>query len=110
MTDRIASQKTSSAKRLTELTLLYQFSNTMLSTIRLNKLTHLLLTVLTSGGSTLFGRAILFLRNEKSGVLQGMLGVTHDTSEGLQIIGGEDPLGSHWEISEEVMASQRATD
>ena len=109
MTDRISPHKSASTKRLTELTLLYQFSNTMLSTIRLNKLTHLLLTVLTSGGSTLFGRAILFLSNEKSGVLQGMLGVTHESSDGLQIIGGEDSLSSHWEISEEVMGSQRAT-
>jgi len=109
MTDRVSSHLTATAKQITELTLLYQFSNTMLSTIRLNKLTHLILTALTSGNAMLFGRAILFLTNEKSGVLQGMLGVTRDTSEGLQIIGGEGALSSRWDISEEVIASQRAS-
>ena len=107
MADRFTSNKAAS-KRITELTLLYQFSNTMLSTIRLNKLTHLLLTALTSGDSMLFDRATLFLRNEKSGVLQGMLGVTRDSSEELQIIGGEDALSSRWDISEEVIDRQRS--
>ena len=110
MAVRIPSQKSPATKQFTELRLLYQFSNTMLSTIRLNKLTHLILTVLTTGESMLFGRAILFLRNEKSGVLQGMLGVTRDTSECLQIIGGEDALRSRWDISEEVIARQRSTE
>jgi two-component system sensor histidine kinase HydH len=109
MTDRIYSQKHATTKHITELTLLYQFSNTMLSTIRLNKLTHLILTALTSGKAMLFGRAILFLRNEKTGVLQGMLGVTRETSEGLEIVGGEDSLSSYWDISEEVIAHQLAS-
>ncbi len=108
MADRFTSNKAAATKRITELTLLYQFSNTMLSTIRLNKLTHLLLTALTSGESMLFDRATLFLRNEKSGMLQGMLGVTRDTSEELQIIGGEDALSSRWDISDEVIDRQRS--
>jgi signal transduction histidine kinase len=109
MDDRIPSHN-EAAKQLTELTLLYQFSNTMLSTIRLNKLTHLVLTALTSGSVLLFDRAILFLSNEKSGVLLGMLGVIRDASEGLQIIGGEDTLSSRWDISEEVIAHQLASE
>lgn len=107
MADRFTSNKAAATKRITELTLLYQFSNTMLSTIRLNKLTHLLLTALTSGESMLFDRATLFLRNEKSGILQGMLGVTRATSEELQIIGGEDALSSRWDISDEIIDRQR---
>jgi two-component system sensor histidine kinase HydH len=110
MADRIPSEKAVTTKQFTELTLLYQFSNTMLSTIRLNKLTHLILTALTSGNAMLFGRAILLLRNEKSGVLQGMLGVTREASEGLQIIGDEDALSSRWDISEEVIARQLASE
>ncbi|MDA8412788.1 MAG: ATP-binding protein [Desulfobacteraceae bacterium] len=110
MTDRISSQPDATARQITQLTLLYQFSNTLLSTIRLNKLTHLILTALTSGNTKLFGRAMLFLRNEKSGVLQGMLGVTRDTSDGLRIIGNEESLSSRWDISEEVIAHQLATD
>jgi signal transduction histidine kinase len=89
-----------------ELTLLYQFSNTMLSTIRLNKLTHLVLTALTTPSSNLFERAFLFLRNEKSNVLQGMLGVTRQTAMGLQIVGGREALESRWDISDEEISLQ----
>lgn len=96
--------------RLSELTLLYQFSNTMLSTIRLNKLTHLILTAITSPSSNLFERSVLFLRNEKSDVLQGMLGVTRNNSENLQIIGGQDTLDSRWDISDETISQQRSTE
>lgn len=96
------------AQQLNELALLYQFSNTMLSTIRLNKLTHLILTALTSGQAPLFERSMLFLRNEKSGTLQGMLGVTEETAEGLMVIGGgeENSLVSRWDISDEMIARQ----
>jgi len=110
MADQASPQIAATTKQVTELTLLYQFSNTMLSTIRLNKLTHLILTALTSDMLMLFDRALLFLTNEKSGVLQGMLGVTRDTADGLLIIGGEDALSSRWDISEEVIARQRASD
>jgi len=110
MADVSHSQNNATSKQLTELTLLYQFSNTMLSTIHINKLSHLILTALTSGRSMLFGRAMLFLRNEKSGVLQGMLGVQQESSNGLQIIGGADTLSSRWDISEEVIAHQRSAD
>jgi signal transduction histidine kinase len=109
MADLFPSEMPANTRQLTELKLLYQFSNSMLSTIRLNKLTHLILTALTSGNAMIFGRAILFLRNEKTGVLQGMLGVVRDTSEGLQIIGDEDALGSRWDISEGVIAHQLAS-
>lgn len=96
--------------RLHELTLLYQFSNTMLSTIRLNKLTHLILTALTTSSSNLFERAFLFLRSEKSEVLQGMLGVNRETAEGLEIVGSPESLGSRWDISEDTISLQRSTE
>ncbi len=95
---------------LSELTLLYQFSNTILSTIRLNKLIHLILTAITTPSSNLFERAILFLRNEKTDVLQGMLAVSRQLSEGLEIVGGKDALGSRWEISDEIISQQRSTE
>ncbi|MEI6206012.1 MAG: ATP-binding protein [Desulfuromonadales bacterium] len=98
-----------SESRFTALTLLYQFSNTMLSTIRLNKLTHLILTALTTSSSHLFERAFLLLRSEKSEVLQGMLGVTRQTAEGLQIVGSPEALGSRWDISEDAISLQRSS-
>ncbi|MDD2273627.1 MAG: ATP-binding protein [Desulfuromonadaceae bacterium] len=101
---------TETDNRLSELTLLYQLSNTMLSTIRLNKLAHLILTAVTTPSSNLFERAILFLRNEKTNVLQGMLAVTRQSSEGLRIVGGHDALGSRWDISDEIISLQRSDD
>lgn len=101
---------TATAQQFNELALLYQFSNTMLSTIRLNKLTHLILTALTSGSFSLFGRAMLFLRNEKSGVLQGMLGVETDAAGGLVMIGGAESLSSRWDISDDVITRQWESD
>jgi len=95
-------------RQLLELTLLYQFSNTMLSTLRVKKLTHLILTAITTPSSNLFERAILFLRNEKTNVLQGMLAVTRQQSDGLQIVSGQDALGSRWEISDETILRQRS--
>jgi GAF domain-containing protein len=102
---------TATDKQLHELALLYRFSNTLLSTIRLNKLTHLILTMLTSGQEPLFERAMLFLLNEKTGLLQGMLGVTSETSEGLIAVADEEnPLGNRWDISEEIIARQRSSE
>lgn len=110
MVDRIPGNQAAAAQQLNELPLLYRFSNTMLSTIRLNKLTHLILAALTSGTPPLFERAMLFLRSEKSGVLQGMLGVTTDTADGLTVVGDETSLSSRWDIGDDVILRQRDTD
>lgn len=107
----IPGKLTTPTQQFNELVLLYQFSNTMLSTIRLNKLTHLILTALASGAPPMFGRAMLFLRNEKTGVLQGMLGVTTDTAGELMVIGGDKgALSSRWDISAEVISRQWESD
>jgi signal transduction histidine kinase len=96
-------------KKIKELSLLYRVSNTMLSTIRLNKLIHLILTALTSGGGPFFDRAMLFLINERAGVMQGILGVTRQTSAGLiaPLTDAGDILDSRWDISEKDMIRQR---
>jgi two-component system, NtrC family, sensor histidine kinase HydH len=109
---RISKFAAQNEKKLKELSLLYRMSNTMLSTIKLNKLIHLTLTALTSGPAPFFDRAMLFLSNERSGVLLGMLGVTRETSPQLSIPqgGGEDILSSRWDISEEEMARQRESE
>ena len=103
---------TENDKKLKELSLLYRMSNTMLSTIKLNKLIHLTLTALTSGPTPFFDRAMLFLTNERSGVLLGMLGVTRENSPPLSMPqgGGDDILSSRWDISEADMADQRESE
>ncbi|ACH40994.1 sensor histidine kinase, GAF domain-containing [Citrifermentans bemidjiense Bem] len=107
--EQIKTYDSENEKKLKELSLLYRMSNTMLSTIQLNKLIHLTLTALTSGPTPFFDRAMLFLTNERSGMLLGMLGVTTETSPSLssQNGGSDDLLSSRWDISDEEMAAQR---
>lgn len=97
------------AKKLKEISLLYRLSNTMLSTIKLNKLIHLILTVLTSGKNPFFDRAMLFLLNERARVMQGMLGVTRETCQEVVGIDGEngDILAGRWDLEDQEMARQR---
>lgn len=109
MTEHTSNADSTVFRQLSELTLLYQFSNTMLSTISLNKLTHLILTALINGKGALFERAMLFLCNERSGSLQGMLGVVSEGKNQLESIGEENSLSGRWDISDDVMAEQRST-
>ena len=96
-------------QKLKELTFLYRMSNTMLSTIQLNKLSHLILTALTSGDAPFFDRAMLFLINERSATMQGMLGISRQTSAGLINPDAEieDILSSRWDICDDDMIRQR---
>ena len=109
---RVMNFSTENEKKLKELSLLYRMSNTMLSTLKLNKLIHLTLTALTSGPTPFFERAMLFLVNERSGMLVGMLGLTAETAPALPLPhgGSDDILASRWDISEEEMAEQRESD
>ena len=69
-------------KRVRELTLLYEISRAIiLTTINLDKLLFIILTAVTAGDGLGFNRAMLFLVNEKTRVLQGMLGVGPDSAE-----------------------------
>lgn len=90
------------------LSLLSLFSSTLLSTNRLNKLLHLILSAMVHPDACLFGRAMLFLHNEKTDVLQGMLGVTQADSLGLSVVGSDpdNPLTGHWDLDDGQMAHQ----
>jgi signal transduction histidine kinase len=95
-------------KKLRELILLYRLSNTMLSTTSINKLMHLTLTALTAGNISFFERAMLFLVNERTNTIQGMLGAIHNISEGIikPVEDRNDPLTGRWDITEDDMARQ----
>lgn len=95
-----------------DLLLLSLFSSTLLSTTRLNKLLHLILSALVHVDNGLFGRAMLFLHNNKTGVLQGMLGVTRADADGLHVVAGDpdNPLTGHWDLDEEQMSRQWHSD
>ena len=87
--ERLLAVSDENDKKLKELSLLYCFSNVMLSTVRLERLVQLILAALVSGPASFFERAMLLLFNERTGVLQGMLGVTRETAGAVAIPGAE---------------------
>lgn len=64
-----------------ELSTLYETSKAVMTTIDLDKLSHIILTAVTIGDGFGFNRAMIFLYNDKTGYIQGMLGVGPDSPE-----------------------------
>lgn len=63
-----------------ELSTLFRISRALHGTLRMNELIHFLLAAVTSDTGGGFERAVLFMNNERSRTLQGMLGVTREES------------------------------
>jgi signal transduction histidine kinase len=99
-------------RKLKEISLLYRLSNAMHSTTRINKLIHLNLSAIVSGSHPLFERAMLFLVNKRSGVMQGMLGVTSEACNGIasQPENNNELLYTPWELADEEMERQQNSD
>jgi len=91
-----------------DLSLLSIFSSTLLSTNRLNKLFHLALSALVHPDNGLFTNAMLFLHNERTETLQGMLGVATPDAGGLKVVGSDpgNPLTGHWDIEDAAIERQ----
>ena len=64
-----------------ELALLYEISNAMRTTLKLDEILYIILTAVTAHVGLGFNRAILFLVNEKEGVLEGKMGIGPDSGE-----------------------------
>jgi signal transduction histidine kinase len=62
-------------KRLRELSLLHELGRNISGTFKLDEILRMMLTAVTFGHGFGFNRAALFLINEKSGILQGMMAV-----------------------------------
>jgi diguanylate cyclase (GGDEF)-like protein len=64
-----------------EFSLLYEISNAMRTTLKLDQILYIILTALTSHEGLGFNRAMLFLVNDKEGVLEGVMGIGPHTTE-----------------------------
>ena len=64
-----------------EFSLLYEISNAMRTTLKLDQILYIILTALTSHEGLGFNRAMLFLVNDKEGVLEGVMGIGPHTAE-----------------------------
>ena len=64
-----------------EFSLLYEVSNAMRSTLKLDQIFYIILTALTSHEGLGFNRAMLFLVNNKETVLEGIMGIGPHSAE-----------------------------
>ena len=64
-----------------EFSLLYEVSNAMRSTLKLDQIFYIILTALTSHEGLGFNRAMLFLVNEKDNTLEGVMGIGPHSAE-----------------------------
>jgi signal transduction histidine kinase len=74
-----------------EASLLYRMSRAMHSTLNLDDLAHLMLSAATGVDAGGFERAMLFTVNQRTGMLQGMLGVSQELAP-LILPAGENRL------------------
>jgi len=65
----------------TELTILYEISNAMRTTLKLDEILYIILTGVTAHIGFGFNRAILFLVNEKEGLIEGKVGIGPESGE-----------------------------
>ncbi len=92
-----------------EISILYRMSRTMHSTLNLDELSHLTLSAATSVEAGCFERATLFTVNRRTGMLQGMLGVTQKVASLALSDGGDQLTWENSRLDEEVREAQRKT-
>ncbi|MEW5758142.1 MAG: sensor domain-containing diguanylate cyclase [Candidatus Omnitrophota bacterium] len=64
-----------------ELVILYEVSNAMLTTLKLEEILYITLTGITAHSGLGFNRAMLFLIDEKNNILEGRMGIGPDNAE-----------------------------
>ena len=69
------------SRKKSELNILYEISNAMRTTLKLDEILFTILTGVTAHVGLGFNRAILFLTNESEGVIEGKMGIGADTGE-----------------------------
>jgi len=73
----------------TELGILYEISNAMRTTLKLDEILYIILTGVTAHIGLGFNRALLFLINEKEGLIEGRMGIGPDSGEEANRIWGQ---------------------
>jgi two-component system sensor histidine kinase HydH len=105
--EELQSLSVDNTRKLEEVALLYRISRAIHSTLLLDELMHLTLSAATAPGGAGFERAMLFMVNERSGILQGMLGVTCDTASMILPAGHSLAAWERPEVREEAREAQR---
>ena len=79
--EEIAKIKQELERTKTELAILYEISNAMRTTLKLDEILYIILTGVTAHIGLGFNRAILFLVNEKDNLIEGKMGIGPESGE-----------------------------
>lgn len=108
-TERLRKVSAADAQNLQDISLLYRISQLLHSTQATDDLMHLILSLLVHPQGGAFQRAMLFMVNERSNNLQGILGVTRETA-GLLLPEGLPAENQQLLISSAAMNAQQQTE
>ncbi len=78
--------KTDLERAKTELNILYEISNAMRTTLKLEEILYIILTGVTAHTGLGFNRAILFLINETEGIIEGKMAIGPESGEEANVI------------------------
>jgi signal transduction histidine kinase len=92
-----------------EVALLYRVSRAMHNTLNLDELAHLILSAATCADTGGFERAMLFTVNKRTGMLQGMLGVTQEMARRVLPTGENTRAWEQLHLLEQDRETQRGT-
>lgn len=79
--DELIKNKEELERAKKELTVLYEISNAMRTTLKLDEILYIILTGVTAHIGLGFNRALLFLVNEKEGLIEGKMGIGPENGE-----------------------------
>lgn len=79
--DEITKTKEELERTKSELVVLYEISNAMRTTLKLEEILYIILTGVTAHTGLGFNRAMLFLVNDKDGLIEGKMGIGPETGE-----------------------------
>lgn len=79
--DELLKVKQELERTKTELSILYEVSSAMRTTLKLEEILYIILTGVTSHTGLGFNRAMLFLVNEKDAIIEGKMGIGPDNAE-----------------------------
>jgi diguanylate cyclase (GGDEF)-like protein len=87
--DELGQTKQEVERTKAELAILYEISNAMRTTLKLDEILYIILTGVTAHSGLGFNRAMLFLVNEKGGFIEGKMGIGPETGEEANRIWGQ---------------------
>lgn len=79
--DDVVKAKTELERTKSELTILYEISNAMRTTLKLDEILYIILTGVTAHMGLGFNRALLFLVSEKENLIEGKMAIGPESGE-----------------------------